>query len=1209
MQETHKLLIVLCSWLICFALPAQQLAPDQRLSRPKPALKENQQKTKPPQAIGVILSFHQWPSEKEQQNISKILNQDGLTLSKKFESFKSLVFSWPKLKTKNKAQNVCRKLSKLKNLNYCEPDSLLRPNNAPVKSDSKTEAGSPVTTCTADCDNQTISTQNLLSEIQSLPKTTSSCKLAPSKHNLKDGKLTDYWAQEMVGADLLKEELEKAPPLPEDKYLVAVFDDTNNNHNVHVQNIISHEGPQAVLPALNSSQLEFFKTKWDSDYTYTYASEFLNSKQFPSFINNSMSWEGSRNIYDVMSRISPPSILVKSAGDEYSKNSPSIDPIDSEFSKNFDSIIVGSLSPRGVVSEYSQEGEEVHILAPSDDYLTSVDNNGNYKQFGDTHGAAPLVTGSLAGFEWLSGYHPTAEEAKFLLENTAIPTLHSALEDPKKNGKGMLNAYKLGRVAQRLKDKCKNDRQCFKKEIKNSENYHFSTHQRVLKDIKSAFPKCSGSTEDLQEDDCTFKKAIFKKLRQAVLLDTTNVELWKKLHCIYNQEGFSENALAVGTTVLALSKNLKNPTVNRIKEEFAHATKTKGEARGLEILQTLTQGPSQNVRNIIAQGSRNVRVRKSKSAKTPTTQSPSQNVRKTNTQEAKDTETRKPTPAQTPTQSPSQKAAAKKYEELQTLQQLLATNPDLWVRRGIAQEAGKLGTIGLPILQTLMTDKAPYVRVGVADEAGKIGGVEGLAILQTLATDKDASVRESAAGSIGLIGGDEGLELLQTLATDNNKYVRATVARAAGQIGGVEGLTLLQTLATEKDPKVRKEATWGASSLGGNAGLALLQTLMTDQNAKVREGVALAAKRIGGDEGFQILKTLAKDPNKEVREMSVKYMQQLNPQEARRIREAERLKAAEEARKVREAERLKAAEEARKIREAERLKAAEEAKRRIEAEFAARPVKRKAIQEAGKIGGEEGLQRLQTLATDTDAVIRGSVAMEAGKIGGEGGKALLQKLATDTNGWVREQAARGAGNMGPEGLELLKPLITDDGIVRAAVAQSAGKIGGEEGRQIMQTLVTDTNQWVRSKVAQSAGNMGPEGLEFLKPLVTDEKEMVRAEVARSAGKIGGVEGLALLQPLVTDKDKNVREQVARGAGKIGGVEGLALLQPLVTDKAKYVRKRVAESVGIIGGVEGLALLQPLATDKDPKVREEVTWSAGKIGERKEKHCCKDSKRF
>ena len=103
-RNKYKLFIALCFGLIGFTLSAKQLAPDQRLNRSKPVLKENRQrKTKPPQAIGVILSFHKWPSEKEQQNISKILNQDGLTLSKKFESFKALVFSWPKLKNKKQS--------------------------------------------------------------------------------------------------------------------------------------------------------------------------------------------------------------------------------------------------------------------------------------------------------------------------------------------------------------------------------------------------------------------------------------------------------------------------------------------------------------------------------------------------------------------------------------------------------------------------------------------------------------------------------------------------------------------------------------------------------------------------------------------------------------------------------------------------------------------------------------------------------------------------------------------------------------------------------------------------------------------------------------------------------------------------------------------------------------------------------------------------
>ena len=446
-----------------------------------------------------------------------------------------------------------------------------------------------------------------------MQKTTASCDLAESKHKLKDGKLTDYWAQEMVGIDLLREEIEKAPPLPEDKHLVAVFD-SPSYHGIYVQNIISHEGPQAVLPALNSAQLNFFWTRWSSEYMGV--TEFLSSPKentvnevqneepsgmfssfindsleffktkwdsddidtaegassqeenkvngvqniepsgnFPSFINNSMGWGRSRVIYKAMSRICPPSILVKSAGNNYENDSPSVDSMKSKFSKNFNSILVGSLSPNGVVSEYSREGEEVHILAPSDNYLTSVDNKGNYHKFGDTSGAAPLVTGSLAGFEWLSGYHPTAKEAKYLLENTAVPTIHSVFEEyPKKNGKGMLNAYKLGIVAQRLKDKCQNDHQCFTEEIQNPENYQFSVSQSVLDDVQNAFPKCSDSIENAPETDCTFKKSAFKKLRQAVLLNTTNVELWKQF-AVYLQSGrFFRKCFSCGYNFMGIIK-------------------------------------------------------------------------------------------------------------------------------------------------------------------------------------------------------------------------------------------------------------------------------------------------------------------------------------------------------------------------------------------------------------------------------------------------------------------------------------------------------------------------------------------------------------------------------------------------------------------------------------------------------------------------------
>ena len=952
MQKTYKLLIILCSGLICFALSAKQPAPDQRPKRSKPVQKENRQRTQAPKAIGVILTFHKWPSKKEQRQISEILNQDGLTLSKKFKSFKALVFSWPKLKTENKAQKVCRKLSQLKNLNYCEPDALLRP-NAPA--DSETEAGSSAAACTSDCDNQTISTQNLLSDIQSLPKTRASCKLASSKYRLQNGTLTDYWAQEMVGADLLREEIEKAPALPEDKHLVSVFDAPVKNHYVHVQNIISHEGPQAVLPTLNSSQLKYVRTSWTSDYVNaaeqlsppkeniqnvkpavkeniqneessgiisSFINDSLNFFQIkqdsddidtaedvsspkentqntepsensplentqnmepadprPSFINNSMGWSGSRLIYNSMSRICPPSILVLSSGNKYPT---SIDPAENASSKNFDSILVGSLSPTGVVSEFSSEGEEVHILAPSDYSITSADQNGNYRKFGGTSGAAPLVTGSLAGFEWISGYHPTAKEAKLLLERTAVPTIHSEFEEPQRNGRGMLNAYKLGKVAQRLKDRCQNDHQCFTQEIQNPENYQFAADQSVLDDVQSAFPQCSGSAENAQETtDCTFKKAAFKKLRQAVLLDTTNVELWKQLQCIYNQEGFSTNASAVGTTLLALSNlhdphSIGEPSFHRITNELIRGIERIGGEGEKEILQILAQHPSENIRKIAVQGA--VRMGGDEGARMLQTLAAdkSAKVRRAAAWGARnmgDTALLQTLAADK--NAEVRRTAARGAGDMgdAALLQTLAADKNAEVRRAVAREAGDMGDTAL--LQTLATDTNLSVRSAAIQEIAEIGGAKRSQIIQTLMTNNDENVRVSAIWAAKKIEGDEGARMLQTLAVDKSAKVRKEAARTAGYMGDA-GLVLLQTLAADTNESVRNATAWSAGNIGGDGGLEILRQLTQDPSQSVREEVLMAAYNMGGEGGKEILRTLTRDSNKAVRERAARRLRQTN---------------------------------------------------------------------------------------------------------------------------------------------------------------------------------------------------------------------------------------------------------------------------------------------------------------------------------------------
>ena len=198
----------------------------------------------------------------------------------------------------------------------------------------------------------------------------------------------------------------------------------------------------------------------------------------------------------------------------------------------------------------------LHILAPSDKYVATTDVNGEYDLFNGTSGAAPQVTGALAAFEWISGWHPFREEAKLLLERTATPTIHTH-EQPRTNGVGLLNTYKLAMVARKLKEKCET-RTCFHDEIRNqkSEIYKFFPVKGLEDDLRRAFPGCSveGGKTIRQEITCGEKEEVFKKFRKAALLNPERKDLWEAVSCMYRERGFFKNsemleriALSVGS--------------------------------------------------------------------------------------------------------------------------------------------------------------------------------------------------------------------------------------------------------------------------------------------------------------------------------------------------------------------------------------------------------------------------------------------------------------------------------------------------------------------------------------------------------------------------------------------------------------------------------------------------------------------------------------
>ena len=221
-------------------------------------------------------------------------------------------------------------------------------------------------------------------------------------------------------------------------------------------------------------------------------------------------------------------IIVQAAGNEfpdsdaYWKVKAGIEVINNSDLVDFGSrvIKVGSVAPDGFVSSFSKTGKDVVVLAPSDNSIISYDGK-KQLNFGGTSGAAPLVTAALAD---VLSILPELKrsEARELLQRTAIKTSINEVSDM--NGAGVLNHYKLVRVAKRLADLGypKNRAALF-----NDALYDFSAEAREL----------HASATD--SDDLN---TYLKKLRTAFLLDADNADIRTELSDTYRKAGLKKQA-------------------------------------------------------------------------------------------------------------------------------------------------------------------------------------------------------------------------------------------------------------------------------------------------------------------------------------------------------------------------------------------------------------------------------------------------------------------------------------------------------------------------------------------------------------------------------------------------------------------------------------------------------------------------------------------
>ena len=397
------------------------------------------------------------------------------------------------------------------------------------------------------------------------------CSLDSSSQDPQNEGLSYHWAQMLIGSDLLREDvsdlevdINSHPDIRTN--WIAIFDNIHQSDILrtrNLRNLISGKDIHAVLPdLLEEKKVGMFYTS--SPQNYIDVTNQLTQLPPPSFVSNPVEWNNKRSIYYALQFISQTfgPIIVTTSGNRFLKK---LDDQKIAASRDFGVIVTGGFGSEGFAIDSSQQGEDVFILAPSNFYITSTNEDGTLERFNSgTAGASTLVTATLAIFEWLSGYHPSPQEAKQLLKLTAIPTLHSH-EIPRRNGVGVLNTYKIGRLGYLLSQKCPNkDISCFQRELRNRENYYFHLSPNLAEEVTKAFPNCPLYRDKVLalEGKCEDKIKAFNNLRRAILLSPEKKELWETLGCIYKEEALHINAQTIDN--IAMSIGPREEVINRL---------------------------------------------------------------------------------------------------------------------------------------------------------------------------------------------------------------------------------------------------------------------------------------------------------------------------------------------------------------------------------------------------------------------------------------------------------------------------------------------------------------------------------------------------------------------------------------------------------------------------------------------------------------------
>ncbi len=359
-----------------------------------------------------------------------------------------------------------------------------------------------------------------------------------------DEKVTRLWAQEYIGSDLVREELEewnqqfnhtlKVPlsivDLGFEKDHITLTEEIpvprqmngkrfmRANHGTSVANLLT--GPSEYRVSDQVSLMNLTRVNFQGMYGSMWR-RFERNNRFPKVITNSLGWSDPK-IPEIVEKADQQNILwFLAAGNDY----PTPVRILEKESK---AIMIGSFAPSGLTSYETQNDAKLVVLAPANEELATINGYGKEHLFGATSGATPLVAGTVIN---ILSFLPSLnrDQTIHLIKKTAFKSVENKLgltEMP-----GLLNGYKLFRVAKRIYEECHEDLECIQEKIYLESTYQFKNEQEVV--ICETIKNLAPSEEEK-------KQLTLKDMRRLSFLGS--IDQMRELSCAYKYLGYEKNS-------------------------------------------------------------------------------------------------------------------------------------------------------------------------------------------------------------------------------------------------------------------------------------------------------------------------------------------------------------------------------------------------------------------------------------------------------------------------------------------------------------------------------------------------------------------------------------------------------------------------------------------------------------------------------------------